>query len=190
MKPTGLLHLSSLSIYGSAEHQLSCPSKQAARPTHLYTCCLHCNHTIQNSLTLRVPGWCPPTSRELGLGISCFSFDCSLWPFQSGVTQALGQFEFIHQAWAQNWVGQLASCFCLHIWFYHLPEWRGLHQYSSQENTELLQLTCSKTHLPNLFSFKLLQLSQRTQWKQYFPTGMNRLQHFSELQINLFLVND
>lgn len=101
----------------------------------------------------------------------------ALWPFQAGVTQALRQFEFIHQVLAGNWVGRLTSCFYLHIWFYHLPEWRVLCQYSSQENPELLQnmqLTCSRTHF--LTSFLSNDCScpkeHSAQWKQYCPTGI------------------
>lgn len=96
MKPTGLLQLRTLSRHGSAEYEPSGLSKQAARLTHLYTCWLHCNHMTQNSLTLRVLEWC--------LGISYFSFDCSLafparnnpstwavWVHPSGPSTELGR---------------------------------------------------------------------------------------------------
>ena len=111
-------------------------------------------------------GALPPTGAR-SAGLSHF-FLAVLWPFQPGVIQGLRQCEFIHQVLAGSWVGRLVSSFCLHICLYHLPEWRFLLHYSSQENAELLQLRCSRTHclFLYLFSFKWLQVPQRTQWKK------------------------
>lgn len=137
------------------------------------------------------PGLCPPTTGSW-VWASPVSLLTALWPFQPGVTQALGQFEFIHQLLAQNWEDdwQAASVCTFGFIIFLNGGSCHVHQWSSQKNKELLQLTCSRAHFPNLASFKWLQFPQRTQWKQYFPTAMNRLQHFSELQIILLLVND
>lgn len=111
----------------------------------------------------------PPTGAQ-SAGLPHF-FLIALWPFQPGVIQGLKQCKFIHQVLAGSWAGWPVSGFCLHICFQHLPEWRFLLHYSSQENTELFQARCSRIHylFLYLFSFKWLQLPQKHNERSTFP---------------------